>query len=819
MRANTLALLEFDKVIDALVSYALTPLGADKLRQLHPLTDQRDVKAELSKTTEGVRFLDKNGDIQLQAPSDLERILAILAIEAQALTSTQLLRLASFLESIEKICKAVPVAKGGPYPALSTITRTCATWERECGEIHKKVDGSGELVDEASPDLKAIRSRLRKQQNRLRGNLESYLRGRETAKYLQERVVTDRDGRFVLVVRSEHRTAIPGIVHGSSTSGASLFLEPLSTVDINNEIVSLQEKEKDEVRRVLLLLSSSFRRRAPELRRTFLAATEIDAIQARAGFARATTSVEPEISTDQTLSLKAARHPLLIRAVTDRLKKAASADSPIEPVPVNLTMDSPTRVIIVTGPNTGGKTVALKTAGLLVVMAQSGLHIPSGPGSRVPVFRSVFADIGDEQSIATNLSTFSGHIANIVEMNRTLTLPALILVDEVGAGTDPIEGGALGRAIVDHFRERGAHIIATTHDEALKAYGATTEDVVCAAFGFNPETFAPTYQLAYGSTGQSLALEIAERLGLDQSVIKAATELRSTRETQLANHLAQLEADRHQLNEWKDSLQQQEARLGKQTSELAKRETKLQQWEQRGNKSFEDTLDTKLRTAQEEVEVIVTTLRTKVAALESKVLTEKPSQRQPLSTGDHGTLRAEAQAELKKVAIKYHDSTVKQPETINCDKQMKIGVGSLVRVSTLNLEGTVQSIHGTDAEIEVDGKRLLIHLDSLNTVARSRIAADVNSHVKINVKTQTTSLHELNLIGCRVDEALSRVEKHVDQALMSEQRTVRFIHGHGTGQLRQAIGGFLETHPLVTRVSAAPPEEGGHGVTIAKLKE
>ena len=262
MHANALTLLEFDKVIDVVVSYALTPLGVGELRQLHPLTNQDDVRAELTKTTEGVRFLEENGDIQLRAPSDLESILGKLAIEAQVLTSTQLLGLTTFLESIEHICKAVPVAKGGPYPALSTITRSCATWERECGEIHKRVDGSGELVDEASPELKAIRSRLRKQRNRLRGNLESYLRGRETAKYLQERVVTERAGRFVLVVRSEHRTAIPGIVHGSSTSGASLFLEPLSTVDINNEIVSLQEKEKDEVRRVLLLLSSSFRRRA-----------------------------------------------------------------------------------------------------------------------------------------------------------------------------------------------------------------------------------------------------------------------------------------------------------------------------------------------------------------------------------------------------------------------------------------------------------------------------------------------------------------------------------------------------------------------------
>ena len=513
MHTGALKALGFDQVVEAVTSFALTPLGAETLARLHPLTEARSIRTALAHTTEGVRFLEANGRFPLEAPDDLNTILAALAIEAQVLQPAQLLKLTAFLRSVERVCQSVATATGGPFPALSEIVDGCATWGRECGDVRKKIDDAGEVADDASPVLKTIRSRARKQRHRLRGNLESYLRGRDTARYLQEHVVTERNGRCVLIVRSEHRTAIPGIVHGSSASGASLFLEPLSTVDINNEIVALEEHERDEIRRVLLALAMAFRRRAVDLHRTLTVATEIDVLQARAGFASAVGGVEPRVATDHTLDLRHARHPLLMATVRRRLETPPRDGAPVEPVPVDIIMTQPTRALIITGPNTGGKTVALKTAGLLALMAQAGLHIPAAAGCRVPVFRSVFADIGDEQSIAANLSTFSGHVANIVEMDRRLSLPALILLDEVGAGTDPVEGGALGRAIVEHFRQRGAHVIATTHDDVLKAYGATTEGVDCAAFGCDPETFAPTYRLVYGSTGRSLALEIGRSAG------------------------------------------------------------------------------------------------------------------------------------------------------------------------------------------------------------------------------------------------------------------------------------------------------------------
>ena len=820
MHAGTQTTLEFDRVIEVVASHALTPLGAGKLAELQPLTDRHAVQAALAHTTEGVRFLAANeGGIPLEAPSDLAGILSRLAIEAHPLAPLDLRKLADFLQSIERACQAVRNAGGGPYPALTAIVNGCAAWKRECEDIGRKIDAAGDVNDDASPELKTIRGRLRKQRNRLRGNLESFLRGRETAKYLQDRVVTERNGRFVLVVRSEHRTAIPGIVHGSSTSGASLFLEPLSTVDLNNEIVALEQHEEEEIRRVLLGLSSAFRRRAADLRRTLTAATDLDVVQARAAFAAAVGGVEPQLATDETFELRAARHPLLMSAVTSRLETPARAGAPAEPVPVDIVLQPPDRALIVTGPNTGGKTVALKTAGLLTLMAQAGLHIPAAPGSVIPVFHSVFADIGDEQSIAANLSTFSGHLSNIVAMDRRLALPGLILLDEVGAGTDPAEGGALGCAVVEHFRERGAHVIATTHDDVLKSYAATTTGAACAAFGFDPDTFAPTYRLIYGSAGRSLALEIAGRLGLAPEIIAAAADRRSAREAQLAEHLARIDTDRRQLDKLREELGERERSLTARTDEIARGERELAEREAAGRKRLEQSLGERLRTARGEIDAIVGSLRERVASLEREAAARIDNRQPALSTGDRGSLRAEAQTAIESVA-RAVEMPAPAPPPSPAAPPPEVKIGAWVTVSTLGVDGAVQSLHGHDAEVEVNGKRLRVPLAALRAASGRRAAPRrPRSQVAIHVEEPAGALEELNVIGCRVEEALSRVEKHLDHALMSETRTVRFVHGHGTGQLRRSITRFLDTHPCVRRVSAAAPEDGGGAVTIAELKE
>ena len=818
MHAGALTTLEFDRIIEAVETHALTPLGAEALSQLRPLTDPDAVRTALAQTSETVRFMAANGPVPLEAPDDLNKILASLAIEAQPLEPNQLLALVTFLGSVERVSLAVTAASGGPYPALSTIVNGRATWESEAADVGKKIDASGEVSDDASPQLKAIRSRLRKQRNRLRGNLEAYLRSRDTSRYLQEQVISERHGRFVLVVRAEHRTAIPGIVHGSSSSGASLFLEPLSTVDINNEIVALEEQDRDETRRVLLTLSTGFRRRAGDLRRTLAMATEIDVLQAKAGFSGTVGGIEPTISDKQSLEIREARHPLLMRSVTGRLGTPPKDGKPTEPVPVDILVSQPTRVLIVSGPNTGGKTVALKTAGLLALMAQAGLHIPAAPGSSVTVFRSIFADIGDEQSITQNLSTFSGHIANIVEMDRRLSLPALILLDEVGVGTDPIEGGALGRAIVEHFQNRGVHVIATTHDEVLKAYGASTDGVTSAAFGFDANTFAPTYRLTYGSAGRSLALKISERLGLAAHIIKAATELRSEREAQLADHLAQVDEDREKLNALSGTLDRREAQLATRSDQLDKREADLSHRQQASGADLNQSLDAQLRAARKEIDGVVSALRVRAAGIKQEVAARAERRSPSLSTGAIGELRSAAHTELDNVVGRFRPRTLPS-ETPKATRRPNITLGARVTIAALGVEGSLRAMDDTEAEVEVHGKRVRVPLVSLGTATAEHRAIQARSHVTIQVEPPAGRLDELNLVGCRVDEALSRAGKHLDQAILGELRSVRFVHGHGTGRLRRAITKFLAGHPLVARVSPGTPDDGGSGVTIAELKE
>ncbi len=409
--------------------FALTPMGAERLCRLEPSIDPAHVSKLLAATSETRRYLEVHTLFPLRASAELPQVLTALAVEGRPLEALRLIALADFLDSIDEARAAIRRA-GGSFPSLEAATGDVASFKRETGQIREKIEPSGDVVDGASTELRLIRERLRKQRTRLRGTLESYLRGKETAKYLQEQVVTERNGRYVLVIKTEHRSSIPGVVHGASTSGASLFLEPLSTVEINNDIVALEEQEIEEIRRILLALSDALRGRGPDLQRTIEAATELDVLQARARFSGLVDGVEPALSADGAFELQAARHPLLMAAVTARLADTVPG---VVAVPVTLAVVPPATCLLITGPNTGGKTVALKTAGLLAMMAQTGLHVPAAPGSRLPVFRSLFADIGDEQSIDASLSTFSARIANIAAMDRGLVVPSLVLLDEVGS--------------------------------------------------------------------------------------------------------------------------------------------------------------------------------------------------------------------------------------------------------------------------------------------------------------------------------------------------------------------------------------------------
>ena len=811
MQPGALRALEFDRIVEAVTDMALTPMGAERLSRLAPSSDTQKVGQLLAATTETMRFLGAHGALPLRAAADLPQTLGALAVEGRPLEPQRLLALASFLDAVEETRTAI--RRAGAYPLLDGASAAAASFKGECGLVREQIDPSGDVVDHASPDLKLIRDRLRKQRSRLRTTLESYLRGKDTAKYLQEQVVTERSGRYVLVVKAEHRGGIPGIVHGASTSGASLFLEPLSTVEINNDIVALEGQEHEEIRRILLALTDVFRARPADMHRTIEAATELDVLQARARYSSSIDGVAPALSTDGAFELQAARHPLLIRAA------AVPGDHHASPVPVTIKVIPPATTLLITGPNTGGKTVALKTAGLLALMAQAGLHIPAADGSRLPVFRTIFADIGDEQSIDASLSTFSGHIANIASMDRELAAPALVLLDEVGSGTDPIEGGALGVAVVDHLRRRGATVIATSHYDALKTYASTTDGVSGAAFGFDADTFEPTYRLMYGSPGRSLALEIAARLGLNPAVIAAARENLSAREAQLAEHLAKIDRDMRALEHEQRLATHERDTLHAAEARMHQREDALRQREETFKRRLTEELDTHVRRARKEIDEVIAELKAKAAAL---------------STGDAGGIRSDARSAVETVAqrVLAGESTASaQQSEISPLKSERsaVAVGDRVVVGGLGLEAVVTAVHDGTAELDVRGKRIRASVRDLRVLAGGggpAGAARVHVNVDLVRGRQSQSalgdaraLSDLNVIGCTVDEALTRAERFLDESLLTDQRVIRLIHGYGTGQLKRALTGFLQQHPLVARFAIAPPEQGGGGVTVVELKE
>ncbi|MFN7982321.1 MAG: endonuclease MutS2 [Vicinamibacterales bacterium] len=796
MHTAALRALEFDRIVDAVRGFAQTPMGDERLADLTPSVERRAVAELLAATSETGRFLARHGRFPLRAHEDFQQILAALSVEGRALEALRLVALASFLDSVEETCASIR-RDSASFPRLAAAALPAASFKSETTRTRACIDASGDVMDDASAALRGIRDRLRRQKTKLRGTLESYLRGRDTSKYLQDQVVTERNGRYVIVVKAEHRGDVPGLVHGASTSGASVYLEPLSTVEVNNDIVALQEQEAEEVQRILLELTDAFRVRAADLDGTIEAATALDVMQARARYSESIDGVEPVLSSDGAVELQAARHPLL---------KA--------PVPVTIKIIPPATVLLVTGPNTGGKTVALKTLGLLALMAQSGLRIPASDGSRLPVFKTVFADIGDEQSIEASLSTFSAHITNLASMDRDLVVPSLVLLDEVGSGTDPIEGGALGVAVIDHFRRRGATLMATSHYDALKSYASTTEGVASAAFGFAPSTFAPTYELIYGSPGRSLALEIASRLGLASSIVTAARNNLTTREAQLAEHLAKIDHDMRALEHDRQMATREREALAAERSRLHQRELALKEREESARKKLAENLESQAREAKKQIEGVIAKLKQKTQALADEAASRR------VNTGASGAARVEARDAVDAVVqgiLEPAGAAPAQPAVPVVSAP--VTVGARVAVAGLGLEGVVTALHDNSAEVDVRGKRMRANVRDLRVTAApsGTSSAKVSVHTDLAPRDSTPS--ELNVIGCTVDEALTRVERFLDESLLTDQRVLRFVHGHGTGQLKRAIAGFLKQHPLVVNITPAPPNQGGGGVTVAELKD
>ncbi|HEY7409606.1 MAG TPA: endonuclease MutS2 [Vicinamibacteria bacterium] len=802
MNGNTFRTLEFDAIRALLVRQAGSPAGKARLQELAPALEPGHVRARLALTTQAVRLLQQAGGQAYHDLPDLAEVLPSARVEGLHLEPLALLDVASFLEGAGEIARQVAAADGAPE--LAQKAARVADFSDLVAALRRALLPGGVVADDASPRLAETRRGLARLKAQLQSVMESFLRGKDAERLLQDKLVTTRNDRYVLLLKAEHRGSLPGIIHGSSGSGATLFVEPMPAVDLNNDIVSLGEEERREVIRVLRDLTARVARRGDAIADAMAVMGELDALQAMAQVAREMKAVEPAIAERSLdLELRDARHPLLMSAISERLGIPRRARR--EPVPVTVRVGFGTPVLVISGPNTGGKTVALKTVGLLALMAQSGLHVPAAEGSVLPVFRRVYADIGDDQSIAADLSTFSAHLRAIVEMTRDLEAPTLVLLDEIGGGTDPTEGGALGVAVVDHFRQRGAMVVATTHHGLLKSYAQSTAGVAAASFGYDPASYEPTYRLALGVPGRSLALEMAERLGLPAPVVHDAR-------ARLENKEAQAEALLKKLEDGRLALERDTARLAEEREALAAARARAEADERAFAAQKRQALESFRRDLAQRGERAARQAADAIREAVQRLEAERASTRKAANVA--AKARTEAIGAIR-AAQEEATADLDLPREADAPA-LPLAVGARVRLRSLGVTGEVLQLAGDHAEVAVRGKRLKVPPAELIALPA---AAAPGAVVASAAPVSAPSASEINVVGLRVDEALPRVDKALDTAALADRQQLRVVHGHGEGKLRRAVAEMLDGHPHVASFRPGGAGEGGAGVTVVELRE
>ena len=798
--------LEFDRIREALASLTESSLGAHQALNLYPSADARTVERALSETSEARRLHEAGERLPLSGLPDIQEAVDALGIEGRALDVPSFIALAR-LSAIATTCKKLLGAGDGELPLLAARGQALPNLETLEKAIRRIIDVEAvEVRDDASEALGRIRSQARRLRARVERLLETTLASRDNAKILQEAIVTTRNGRPVVPIKAECRSQFPGIVHGASASGATIFVEPFPAVALGNQIAVLRDREAEELRRILLELTERTSARRGELESASGMLAELDLIQAKARFAELSGAAAPSLTTEPELRVVEARHPLLIPAIAERcgLRRSES-----EPVPSSFRLSGGVRALVFTGPNTGGKTVALKTAGLLALMVQSGLHIPARSESNFTVFRSVFADIGDDQSIGSSLSTFSAHLAKVIAMDEGLELPALVIMDEVGTGTDPAEGGALGTALVAHFLERGALVLASTHHGMLKAFALTTEGVQAASFEFDPKTYAPTFRISEGSAGRSLAFEMAERLGLAPEIVARARQLQGERERQVGELVERLEADTAEAGEERRHLERERRRASEARARIEAEEDEARRERTRHVASFRDSLEDELDNTRQALRELLSQAKRTISEVEAS----RNEQRSRLAELEKHVTE---QIERATAPLRTRLEAVSPAPPSEPSGEM-LAAGSRVVVSSFGLEGQIVRLLGEEAEVIVRDKKLRLPLSGLEALADEQDTTRPGSpgwDREIRPESKLVP-SELNLVGCTVEQAIEKADKFLDDAALSEHREVRLIHGHGTGRLRKALREWLSSHPLVSKLAT----ENRDGVTVVELND
>jgi DNA mismatch repair protein MutS2 len=789
MHEKSLQTLEYPKILERLAHEAAFSASKELAQGLLPATDLREVERRQAYTTEARRLLEVRPDAGIRGARDI-RPLVVRAERGAMLSPSELLNVLSTVRSAIYVARLLG-RLDEDFPLLKALGADLPQRPKLAERIEESISEEGEVLDSASPTLRRLRAEIRTAQQRLQEKLQSLVNDYRTS--LQEPIITLRADRYVLPVRAEARGQVRGIVHDQSASGATIFVEPLVVVEMNNRLRELHLSERQEVERILLEISESVGSEALALNLDVELLAEIDLHLAKARYSQITESNPPRLNNEGRLKLMAARHPLLTGKV----------------VPTDFRLGDDFSMVVITGPNTGGKTVALKTVGLLTLMAQAGLHIPADDRSEITIFEDVFADIGDEQSIEQSLSTFSSHLSRIIDILQRANAKSLVLLDELGAGTDPSEGSALARAILMYLLERHVSVVATTHYSELKAFAYDTAGVANASVEFDVETLSPTYRLQIGLPGRSNALAIAARLGLLPEIIEQARQLLGTTGVQMESLLEGLQEDRRVAADERYHLSMERAEAEHLRKQL---ETERARFEEDRVRILNEAR-TQARRELEQVQAQLARIRVDMGR--QRLTQEKLDRMRAQVRGMEG--RAQAVPEPRRRA----------PEPTPTETEAgPLQVGDTVRVRSFNQVGELVSLPDAKGEVEVELGFLKVRVAAENIErlsrrqAKSEAAANGDGVRGVSLPSITEREMpdmQLDLRGQRVEEVLPAVDRYIHDAYMAGMPFVRILHGKGTGALRQAIRDQLAHHPLVRAYESAAANDGGEGVTVVTL--
>ncbi len=792
MNKKAIHSLEYTKIIDQLVERASSPLGKDKCRGLRPSNSLAEIETMQLQTAHALTRLFQKGNISFGNVKDIRASLKRLEV-GSSLNAVELLTICSFLENVNRVKSYGRPDRDDTAPdCLSAMFQSLEPLTPISTEIRRCILSEEEISDDASSTLRQIRRGMKTANDKIHTQLAGIVNG-SARSYLQDAVITMRNGRYCIPVKAEYKNQVPGMIHDQSSTGSTLFIEPMSIVKLNNDIRELELQEQKEIEVILANLSDEVGLHTEEISQNLTMMVELDFIFARAALAMEQNAAMPIFNTKGRINLRKARHPLIHKK---------------QVVPIDIRLGDDFDLLIVTGPNTGGKTVSIKTVGLLTLMGQAGLHIPAADRSELSVFHEVYADIGDEQSIEQSLSTFSSHMTNVVSFLEKADRNSLVLFDELGAGTDPTEGAALAIAILSHLHRQGIRTMATTHYSELKVYALSTEGVENASCEFNVETLRPTYRLLIGVPGKSNAFAISSKLGLPEYIIDKAKEQISQEDESFEDMMTSLETSRITLEKEQAEIESYKLEVERLKKQLEEKQSKI---DQRREKIIQQANEEAHRILQEAKDYADETIKMYHKFQKDHV--------------DMSTVEKERQKLRQQMNKVEKNMTTKQKKTRSA-KQLKPGdikTGDSVKVLSMNLKGTVSSRPDSKGNlfVQMGILRSQVNISDLELIDEPVIQGPTLARTgqgKIKMSKSASVSTEINLLGKTVDEAISELDKYLDDAYLAHLSSVRIVHGKGTGALRKGVHNYLKRQKHVDSYRLGAFGEGDAGVTIVEFK-